>query len=169
MMIVLLVIGGLFVASRLKTNGGSNVPLFTPKTPYVPWSAPSPSNAGSEGSGETSPIMAVMLKLRQGFSAPAPYVPLSGPGGATVLPAASGAPSGTAQNTLQASAPGTVPVYPMREDLANAADPAYWWLMPSIDVAIMSEDVNGAMLKAGSELDLSPAMVEASIGANWRT
>lgn len=167
MMIVMLVIGGLFIASRLKGNG-ETMPLFTPRTPYVPWSENPPSNAGSSGTGETSPLSAVLLRFRNGLSSPMPYVPLSGPGGATTDPGGPRSPSGYTQNTLQAAAPGTLPQYGMmRDDLGNAADPRYWWMMPAVDVAIMSEDVNGAMLAAG-DLDLSPMMVEATIGANWR-
>jgi hypothetical protein len=172
MMIVLAAVGGLFLWSRFK-NGGTNVPLSNLLKPqeYKPWSAPRPSATGSEGTGETSPLTAILLRFKGGLSSlaqPAPYVPLSGAGGATVAPGASGAPAGTPQNTLQAAAPGTLAEYSVRNDIVSAADPRYWWMMPTVDVAIMSDDVNGALAAAG-DVDLSQAMIEASIGAEWRT
>lgn len=148
------------------------MPLFNLKAPteYKAWSAPSPSAAGSEGTGETSPLTAMLTRFQGGLSGlvkPMPYVPLSGPGGATVSPGASGAPSGAPANTLQAAAPGTLPEYSVRSDIASAADPRYWWMMPTVDVAIMSEDLNGALAAAG-DVDLSQVMIEASIGSEWR-
>jgi hypothetical protein len=37
-------------------------------------------------------------------------------------------------------------------------------MQPAVDVAIMSEDVSNAMSLAGQQGDLSPTIVEASIG-----
>lgn len=165
--LILLSLGGLFVASRARQNGGS-LPLFTPKTDYKPWSESPPSSAGSAGTGQTNPLSALLGRFTAAFGAPAPYVPLSGPGGATTSPAASGAPSGQAPNALLAAAPGTEPTYsPVRGDLASMSDPRYYWMGPAVDVAIMSDDVNKAMADAG-EMDLSASMLEASLGVTWR-
>jgi hypothetical protein len=174
MMTALLILGGVLLVSKLKQNGGT-VPtlsqLFKPAD-YQPWSAPKPSVAGSSGSSstETSPLTALMMRFQGGLSGlrqPAPYIPLSGPGGATVLPGAPSSPAGAAQNTLQPTAPGTLATYSIREDVTSASDPRYWWMMPTIDIAIMSDDLNGALAAAG-DVDLSQAMIEASIGAEWR-
>lgn len=162
MMLVLLAVGGLWMASRLQ-SGQTIMPLFTPKTEGM-WAPTPPSTAGSVGTGQTSPLSAILGRLTANFGQPVPYVPLSGPGGATTSPAASGAPAGSAANTLLAAAPGTVPTTsPIRSDVSSLANPQFWWMQGPVDVAIMSDSVGGAMAGASS-LDLSPIMLEASMG-----
>lgn len=160
---LLLVGGGLFLASRF-AKGANGAPILggAPR-PYVAWSESPPSVAGSSGTGQTSPLSAFLGAFTRNFSAPAPYVPLSGPGGASALPAASGAPSGQSSNSLLPAAPGTVPDAAIRADLSSLADPRYWWMNVPVDTAIMSEDVSRAMQLTGN-MDLSPAMLEASMG-----
>lgn len=163
-MIILLVLGGLVLWARSQqSSGGVSMPLFEPK-PYTSWSEPPPSTAGSKGTGQTNPLTAVLFSLTQNFGAPAPYVPLSGPGGATTSPAASGAPSGQAQSTLVAAPPGTEPDYTaISGDLASLGNPQYWWMNGPVDVAIMNDGVSDA-LSGAADQDLTPTMLEASMG-----
>lgn len=165
MTILLLVLGGLWLVSR----GGIGLPGSAPQAgqpmQYLPWAATPPSSAGSSGTNQTSPIAALLGTFTRAFAAPAPYVPLSGAGGATTLPGLPSAPSGAASNTLLPAAPAAVPGYvPIEADLPNLGDPRYWWLTGAIDVAIMSDDVGAAMSNAATQGDLTPIYVEASMG-----
>lgn len=161
MWILLLLIGGAYVVNRQR-EGKSIIPdIAAMPTDNRPFFSSSPSTAGSRGTGQTSALGAWFDGL---FAAPGPYVPLSGPGGATTDPAASGAPSGRSTSLLTPAAPGTTPdPSPIVADVASMSDPAYWWMQQAVDVAIMRDDVSGAMLAAGDQ-DLSASMMEASTG-----
>jgi hypothetical protein len=163
MLPLLLIGGGLWLASKLKNSSGAPLLGIAP-APYVPWSESPPSVAGSSGMGQTSPLAAFLGTFTRNFGTPAPYVPLSGPGGTTTSPGASGAPSGQSTNTLLPAAPGTVPDYTaFRADMASLANPQYWWMGVPVDTAIMSEDVSVAMSQTAG-MDLSPTFLEASMG-----
>lgn len=160
MWILLLLIGGAYVVSRQRAGEPLMPSQLTPQD-NRPFFASSPSTAGSRGTGQTSGLGAW---FDQFFAAPGPYVPLSGPGGATTSPAASGAPAGRADSLLTPSAPMTTPQpSPIVGDVASLSDPNYWWMQPAVDVAIMRDDVTGAMLEAG-DMDLSAVVLEASTG-----
>jgi hypothetical protein len=160
-----LVVGAAWLFNRQNTGGVGIVANNNPVTDNRPFFASTPSTAGSRGSGQTNPLAAIFGSLAGAFGNPG-YVPLSGPGGATTSPGASPSPSGVASNSLLPAAPGTpgTPT-PIIGDVASLSDPRYWWMQPAVDVAIMSEDVSSAMALAGqSGSDLSPSIVEASIG-----
>ena len=156
--------GGAWLWSKQRTGELGLVTNNAPRLDARPFFSSSPSTAGSRGSGETNPLAALFGALAETFGGPG-YVPLSGPGGATVDPGGSPSPSGVAANTLLPAAPGTQSFNsPIQSDVANLADPQYWWMGPAVDVAIMRDDVSSAMALAAQQGDISPDMVEAATG-----
>lgn len=165
--LLLLAIGAGWLLTRDNAGGVGIVADNKPSTDNRPFFASTPSTAGSRGGGQTNPLAALFGSLAASFGNPG-YVPLSGPGGSTTLPAASGAPSGQAGNSLVPAAPGTPGVpSPVHADVASLADPRFYWMQPAVDIAIMRDDVSQAMASAGQQGDLTPTIVEASIGLTF--
>lgn len=162
--VFLLLIGVGFLLNRQNNGGVGIVAENKPTEDNRPFFASTPSTAGSRGTGETNPLAALFQNLAVAIGGPS-YVPLAGPGGATASPGASPSPSGVSPNTLLPGAPMTpgAPT-PIQGDVSSLADPRFWWMQPAVDVAIMRDDVAEAMSLAGDQGDLSPTIVEASIG-----
>lgn len=159
-----IVVGVGWLLSRQNNNGVGLVADNKPTEDNRPFFASTPSTAGSRGTGQTNPLAALFGSLATAFGG-APPLPLSGPGGATISPGASPSPSGVSSNSLLPGAPATqVLPSPIQSDVASLSDPRFWWMQPAVDVAIMRDDVSEAMSSAGAQGDLSPTIVEASIG-----
>ena len=163
-MTLLLILLGVLVINRAMVRPTTAPIQAANAEGRLPWQLDSHvSVAGSDGTGQTSPLAALLGSFSAAFG-PSPYVPLSGPGGATVSPGLSPAPSGQATSPLVPTAPGAV-VDMATGAIAVASDPVYWFLAQPLDTVLMNEDVSEAMVDA-KEFDTA-AFLDASLGSSW--
>jgi hypothetical protein len=154
-MIPFIIIGGLILWSRSRRPAGMpamNTGVVGPSAgnPFVG----SPSDAASAGGGVTNPLDA-FTSFASSIFAPAPYVPLSGPGGATTSPAGSPSPAGTPRSPISPDAPGTwgaeVAALP-----TSLGDPAYGQISGTLGV-MMDTDIG--MSPEAANLLLDPSLM----------
>jgi len=174
---ILLGIGGLYLwknsqAAAVPQTGEEALKTNIKPAPYVPWSvSQSPAAATGDGTGTsetgvTNPLTAFLGRFKSLFPGPVSEMAPSGAGGATILPAASGAPAGDSLSGKLPSSPATYPEYGLNNP-AIMADPKYWYMQLPIDVALIGgEDVSKAMSDP-SQFDLAASYFDSSLGVEW--